>query len=84
LLLYLPKEILFFDKRDIAVSAISRIFLARFAGYSHETARPRFVKRVPRDAFTFLNQAPSLMAKRIEKHDPAEFVNMIRGPDNST
>uniref|UniRef100_H2YIK0 Uncharacterized protein n=1 Tax=Ciona savignyi TaxID=51511 RepID=H2YIK0_CIOSA len=53
-------------------------------GYSYETARPRFVNRVPDDSFTKLQQVPPPMANRIRKQDPCEFVNMTLGANHST
>nr|XP_002128219.3 protein phosphatase 1 regulatory subunit 32-like [Ciona intestinalis] len=53
-------------------------------GYSYETARPRFVNRVPEDSFTKLHQVPYPVIGRIKKKDPCEFVNMSLGSDHST
>ncbi|XP_076804107.1 stabilizer of axonemal microtubules 4-like [Clavelina lepadiformis] len=53
-------------------------------GYNYETARPRFVERVPESSFTTVHQVPPPVARRIQKQDPCEYVNMTNGLNHET
>ncbi|KAI8487067.1 PREDICTED: protein phosphatase 1 regulatory subunit 32-like [Branchiostoma belcheri] len=52
----------------------------RDTGFTHETAKPQFLGH-PANAFTRVDQVPSLVAERTRKNDPAEYVNMA-APNN--
>lgn len=50
----------------------------RDTGYSHETAKPRYVHRRLEDAFTNIEQMPPPVASRVKKQDPCEYINLTR------
>lgn len=53
-------------------------------GYSHETAKPRFVHRRTHDAFTTISQLPPAVVTRVRKRDPCEYVNLKLPGDHIT
>lgn len=53
----------------------------RDTGFTHEKAKPLYVNRVMKDAYTHRHQVPQAVAESIKKADPAEYLNMTN-PDN--
>ncbi|XP_038073706.1 protein phosphatase 1 regulatory subunit 32-like [Patiria miniata] len=53
----------------------------RETGFTHEKAKPLYVNRVMRDAYTTNEQVPGAVENRTKKADPAEYLNMTN-PDN--
>lgn len=56
----------------------------RDTGFTHEKAKPLYVNRVMGDAYTKLGQVPSAVGERIQKVDPAEYLNMTHPDNHST
>ncbi|CAK8683286.1 unnamed protein product [Clavelina lepadiformis] len=46
-------------------------------GFVREKSGNLYTSRIPRDAYTGINNVPRLVAERIKKNDPAEYLNLL-------